>query len=108
MVDIYERGLDRSLTSPEADASCVRYGPMAEREGFEPSVPLGTHDFQSCTFNHSVTAPGDSSATRNPDIHTTVASFRTWRSSQPFVASVPLAPTKHFTDICVWFEEIEA
>ena len=26
---------------------------MAEREGFEPSVPLlgGTHDFQSCTFD---------------------------------------------------------
>jgi hypothetical protein len=23
---------------------------MAEREGFEPSVPLGTHDFQSCPF----------------------------------------------------------
>jgi hypothetical protein len=23
---------------------------LAEREGFEPSVPLGTHDFQSCPF----------------------------------------------------------
>lgn len=32
---------------------------MAEREGFEPSVPLlkGTHDFQSCTFVHSVISP---------------------------------------------------
>ena len=29
----------------------------AEREGFEPSVPFSTHDFQSCTFGHSVTAP---------------------------------------------------
>ena len=30
---------------------------IAEREGFEPSVPFSTHDFQSCTFGHSVTAP---------------------------------------------------
>jgi hypothetical protein len=31
---------------------------LAERVGFEPTVPLGTHDFQSCTFGHSVTSPG--------------------------------------------------
>ena len=30
----------------------------AERKGFEPPVPFGTHDFQSCTFDHSVTSPG--------------------------------------------------
>ena len=31
---------------------------LAEREGFEPSVPdKGTHDFQSCTIGHSVTSP---------------------------------------------------
>ena len=31
---------------------------MAEREGFEPSVPFwGTHDFQSCAFNRSATSP---------------------------------------------------
>jgi hypothetical protein len=29
----------------------------AEREGFEPPVPFGTHDFQSCTFDHSVISP---------------------------------------------------
>ena len=29
----------------------------AEREGFEPSVPFSTYDFQSYTFGHSVTAP---------------------------------------------------
>ncbi len=29
----------------------------AERAGFEPAVPLGTHDFQSCTFGLSVTSP---------------------------------------------------
>ena len=31
----------------------------AEGEGFEPSVPFSTHDFQSCTFGHSVTPPGE-------------------------------------------------
>jgi hypothetical protein len=31
---------------------------MAERKGFEPSVGgYPTHDFQSCTFDHSVTSP---------------------------------------------------
>ena len=30
---------------------------MAEKEGFEPSVTCATHDFQSCTFDHSVTSP---------------------------------------------------
>src|ERR1700761_2757842 len=29
----------------------------AEREGFEPSVPCDTHDFQSCSFGHSDTSP---------------------------------------------------
>src|SRR5262249_13628716 len=32
-------------------------GQGAEGEGFEPSVPFSTHDFQSCTFGHSVTPP---------------------------------------------------
>ena len=31
---------------------------VAERAGFEPAVPFDTHDFQSCTFGHSVTSPG--------------------------------------------------
>ena len=30
---------------------------VAEREGFEPSVPCGTHDFQSCPFGHSGISP---------------------------------------------------
>lgn len=30
---------------------------LAERAGFEPAVPFGTHDFQSCTFGLSVTSP---------------------------------------------------
>ena len=32
---------------------------MAEREGFEPSVPCDTHEFQSCTFGLSVTSPSN-------------------------------------------------
>ena len=35
---------------------------IEEREGFEPSVPFGTHDFQSCSFGHSDTSP----ATQEP------------------------------------------
>jgi hypothetical protein len=31
---------------------------VEEREGFEPSVPFGTHDFQSCPFGHSGISPG--------------------------------------------------
>lgn len=31
---------------------------MADREGFEPSVPVcGTHTFQACSFDHSDTCP---------------------------------------------------
>ena len=31
---------------------------LAEREGFEPSVPTrSTQDFQSCAFDHSATSP---------------------------------------------------
>jgi hypothetical protein len=30
---------------------------MAEREGFEPSVPCGTQSFQDCRLNHSRTFP---------------------------------------------------
>ncbi len=33
---------------------------VAEREGFEPSVPCGTHDFQSCRLSHSRTSPPES------------------------------------------------
>ena len=30
---------------------------MAERVGFEPTVPCGTPDFESGTIGHSVTSP---------------------------------------------------
>lgn len=32
-------------------------GLMAERVGFEPTVPCGTPDFESGTFGHSATSP---------------------------------------------------
>ena len=31
---------------------------LAEREGFEPSIPCGMLDFESSTFDHSATSPG--------------------------------------------------
>src|SRR5687768_11269265 len=30
---------------------------MAERQGFEPWEPCGSHAFQACRFNHSRTSP---------------------------------------------------
>ncbi len=32
-------------------------GELAEREGFEPSEPCGSPDFESGTFDHSATSP---------------------------------------------------
>jgi hypothetical protein len=41
--------------------SCAK----TERVGFEPTVSFGdTHDFQSCTFGHSVTSPGTTGTAR--------------------------------------------
>ena len=34
---------------------------LAEREGFEPSVPGGTFDFESKAIVHSATSPGPNS-----------------------------------------------
>ena len=30
---------------------------MAEREGFEPSIPFGIHAFQACAFDRSAISP---------------------------------------------------
>jgi hypothetical protein len=35
---------------------------VAEAEGFEPSDPFGSHDFQSCRFGRSRTPPPPSVA----------------------------------------------
>ena len=32
------------------------YG-VADREGFEPSLPFGKHAFQACAIDHSATCP---------------------------------------------------
>ena len=39
------------------NSGMVRNGKMAERVGFEPTVPCGTPDFESGTFDHSATSP---------------------------------------------------
>ena len=30
---------------------------VAEKEGFEPSIPFDIHTFQACAFDHSATSP---------------------------------------------------
>src|SRR5688572_23796044 len=61
---IHERGVawDHKLFAMErTGAQPRRCRPLAERVGFEPTVPFrGTHDFQSCTFGLSVISPGSS------------------------------------------------
>ena len=59
-----ERVRTADLCLAKAALSQLSYIPVssehvvAEREGFEPSVGYKpTHDFQSCTLNHSVTSP---------------------------------------------------
>jgi hypothetical protein len=37
-------------------------GELAERVGFEPTVPCGTPDFESGTFGHSAISPASSRA----------------------------------------------
>ena len=54
---------------------------VAEREGFEPSVPFGTHDFQSCPFGHSGISPRCEQA---PIPATRSRSPSRYRSPRPF------------------------
>ena len=54
----------RSTTPAPLHLKC-RCGEVAESLGFEPRVPCGTHDFQSCRFDHSRNSPPDSSAGGN-------------------------------------------
>ena len=42
--------------------SCARSTRETDGGGFEPPVPFGTHAFQACTINRSVTHPEQSSA----------------------------------------------
>ena len=36
---------------------------MAERVGFEPTLPCGKHAFQACAFSHSAISPLERGAT---------------------------------------------
>ena len=36
----------------------ARHRELAERVGFEPTVPCGTHAFQACALSHSAISPG--------------------------------------------------
>ena len=47
------------------DGALVNARYVAERVGFEPTVPCGTPDFESGTFDHSATSPGSIFAGRN-------------------------------------------
>ena len=38
-------------------AIALRSARETDGGGFEPPVPFGTHAFQACTINHSVTHP---------------------------------------------------
>ena len=54
---LHAKSAGTSLLSAQKNApygACV----LAERVGFEPTVPCGTPDFESGTFDHSATSPG--------------------------------------------------
>ena len=54
----------------------------AERVGFEPTVPFwGTHDFQSCPFDHSGTSPYNLAPVRFSPVATRLAAILRWASS---------------------------
>jgi site-specific DNA recombinase len=38
------------------NTSACTLSPLAERMGFEPTIPCGIHTFQACSFNHSDTS----------------------------------------------------
>ena len=44
-------------------------GYLAERVGFEPTVPCGTPDFESGTFGHSATFPRGSILSARQHLH---------------------------------------
>ena|GEM_PF-4015952 len=41
---------------------------MAERQGFEPWVPCGTHAFQACALSHSAISPSLKRAESSPGV----------------------------------------
>ena len=59
-------GLPKTLLEPSMPnvsiPSLLTARSRTDGGGFEPPVPFGTHAFQACTINHSVTHPEQSSA----------------------------------------------
>ena len=49
------------------DLKAVEHFLLAEREGFEPSVPCGTLVFETSQFNHSCTSPNTREGHALPD-----------------------------------------
>jgi hypothetical protein len=64
-VSAKENGLSYGLDS-------VRPLHLAERVGFEPTVPCGTPDFESGTFGHSATSPVSNSIVYQTDVAPTL------------------------------------
>jgi hypothetical protein len=51
-------GLIRRLARQVEGKGSLLFVTMAERVGFEPTVPCGTHAFQACALSHSAISPG--------------------------------------------------
>ena len=49
-------GIEPTSEAWEAPILPLNYarGKLAEREGFEPPIPVGMHDFESCAFNQAL------------------------------------------------------
>ena len=50
-----------SPTTLFVNSASNELGGMAERVGFEPTLPCGKHAFQACAFSHSAISPTASS-----------------------------------------------
>jgi hypothetical protein len=57
MTKVMERSKMLNPKNQKARMTFVNRAKVAERVGFEPTVPCGTPDFESGTFDHSATSP---------------------------------------------------
>ena len=67
---------------------------MAERVGFEPTLPCGKHAFQACAFSHSATSPVQSAA------YAEMLEKKLTRHSREWIASPSL---RENSAICITF-----
>ena len=54
---IAPQGSNRRGAKQKGPHCCEPFDYLAERVGFEPTVPCGTPDFESGTIDHSATSP---------------------------------------------------